>query len=181
MKTDTTKATADAAEGTLFLGDDWFDPLEAGVRTRIRSFIEELLEAELDVALGRDRDERPRLAETGVGGPAGCGGWPPARPSPARTDGNLRAGDGAGAPGAFGSAGRQDGRVEERDHSGLPAANQTGQRADRRRLFCRDQHASGPPGARGFVRRRRGEGHGQPGLAQGKGRLGRLEWPFARR
>ena len=68
MKTDTTKATADAAEGTLFLGDDWFDPLEAGVRTRIRSFIEELLEAELDVALGRDRYERPRLAETGVGG-----------------------------------------------------------------------------------------------------------------
>ena len=68
MKKDTTKATADAAEGTLFLGDDWFDPLEAGVRTRIRSFIEELLEAELDVALGRDRYERPRLAETGVGG-----------------------------------------------------------------------------------------------------------------
>src|ERR1700692_3997760 len=68
MKTDTTKATADAAEGTLFLGDDWFDPLEAGVRTRIRSFIEELLEAELDAALGRDRYQRPRLAETGVGG-----------------------------------------------------------------------------------------------------------------
>src|SRR3984893_4565734 len=57
MKTDTTKATADAAEGTLFLGDDWFDPLEAGVRTRIRRFIEELLEAEIDVALGRDRYE----------------------------------------------------------------------------------------------------------------------------
>ena len=63
MKTDTTKATADAAEGTLFLGDDWFDSLEAGVRTRIRGFIEELLEAELDAALGRDRYERPRLAE----------------------------------------------------------------------------------------------------------------------
>src|ERR1700730_3907079 len=68
MKTDTTKATADAAEGTLFLGDDCFDPLEAGVRTRIRSFIEELLEAELDVALGRDRYQRPRLAEIGAGG-----------------------------------------------------------------------------------------------------------------
>src|ERR1019366_6326696 len=63
MKTDITKATAEAAEGTLFLGDDWFDPLEAGVRTRIRGFIEELLEAELDAALGRDRYERPRLAE----------------------------------------------------------------------------------------------------------------------
>ncbi len=47
MKTDTTKGTTEAAEGTLFLGDDWFDPLEAGVRTRIRGFIEELLEAEL--------------------------------------------------------------------------------------------------------------------------------------
>src|SRR2546423_1106027 len=68
MKTDTIKATAESAEGTLFLGGDWFDPLEAGVRTRIRGFIEELLEAELDAALGRDRYERPRLAETGVGG-----------------------------------------------------------------------------------------------------------------
>src|SRR6202049_376777 len=68
MKTDTTKGTMEAAEGTLFLGTDWFDPLEAGVRTRIRGFIEELLEAELDAALGRDRYERPRLAETGGGG-----------------------------------------------------------------------------------------------------------------
>ena len=68
MKTDTIKPPGDAAEGTLFLGDDWFDPLETGVRTRIRGFIEELLEAELDAALGRDRYERPRLAETGVGG-----------------------------------------------------------------------------------------------------------------
>jgi putative transposase len=65
MKMDSTKATAESAEGTLFLGDDWFDPLEAGVRTRIRSFIEELLEAELDAALGRDRYERPRVAESG--------------------------------------------------------------------------------------------------------------------
>src|SRR5256885_3497176 len=68
MKTDTTKATA--VEGALFLGDDWFDPLEAGVRTRIRGFIEELLEAELDAALGRDRYDRPRVAKT-------CGGGQP--------------------------------------------------------------------------------------------------------
>jgi hypothetical protein len=39
-------------------------PLMA-VRTRIRGFIEELLEAELDAALGRDRYERPRVAENG--------------------------------------------------------------------------------------------------------------------
>ena len=70
MKTNIIKATAESAEGTLFLGDDWFDPLEAGVRTRIRGFIEELLETELDAALGRDRYERPRLAETCGGGRA---------------------------------------------------------------------------------------------------------------
>ena len=38
MKTDTIKTTAESAEGTLFLGYDWFDPLEAGVQTRIRGF-----------------------------------------------------------------------------------------------------------------------------------------------
>jgi hypothetical protein len=29
------------------LGADWFDPLEAGIRQRIRSFIENILEEEL--------------------------------------------------------------------------------------------------------------------------------------
>ena len=67
MKTNTIKATAESAEGTLFLGDDWFDPLEAGVRTRIRGFIEELLEAELDVALGRDTRVRRTRASVGLG------------------------------------------------------------------------------------------------------------------
>ena len=40
------------------LGADWFDPLEAGVRQRIRSFIEAMLESELDAALNRGRYER---------------------------------------------------------------------------------------------------------------------------
>ena len=68
MKTDTIKPPANAAEGTLFLGDDWFDALETGVRTRIRGFIEELLESELAAALGRGTDidglglPRPALA-----------------------------------------------------------------------------------------------------------------------
>jgi transposase-like protein len=59
MTTDSTKTTLGPSEGGLFLCDDWFDPLEMGVRTRIRGFIEELLEAELDAALGRNRYERP--------------------------------------------------------------------------------------------------------------------------
>ena len=58
MKTDSTKRLGDAADATLFLGDDWFDPLEAEVRTRIRGFIESILEAELDEVLARRRYER---------------------------------------------------------------------------------------------------------------------------
>ena len=65
MTTDSTKPAILASEGEHFLCDDWFDPLETGVRTRIRGFIEELLEAELDAALGRDRYERPQMASGG--------------------------------------------------------------------------------------------------------------------
>ena len=36
-----------------FLGADWFDPLEAGVRQQIRGFIESMLEEELAASLGR--------------------------------------------------------------------------------------------------------------------------------
>src|SRR5919107_550586 len=63
MTTAITSPVGDAAETKGFLGEDWFDPLEAGVRTRIRAFIEELLEAELDAALGRKRYERGRTRE----------------------------------------------------------------------------------------------------------------------
>jgi putative transposase len=48
-----------AAGGTgLLAGEAWFDPIEAGIRDRIRGFIEELLEQELTAALGRTRHER---------------------------------------------------------------------------------------------------------------------------
>src|SRR3954464_9082533 len=51
------KTTAIDAAAPL-LGEDWFDPLEAGVRQQIRSFIEQMLEAELEAALNRRRYER---------------------------------------------------------------------------------------------------------------------------
>ncbi|MEJ2715514.1 MAG: transposase, partial [Acidihalobacter sp.] len=37
------------------LFDDWFDPIEVGIRTRVRGFIQELIEAELEEALSRAR------------------------------------------------------------------------------------------------------------------------------
>ncbi len=52
-------STTNAADGTaLFAGDAWLDPIEAGIRDRIRGFIGELLEQELTTALGRGRHER---------------------------------------------------------------------------------------------------------------------------
>jgi len=63
MKTDTTKATDERPKERFFLGTIGSIPWNRGA-DRIRGFIEELLEAELNAALGRDRYERPRLAET---------------------------------------------------------------------------------------------------------------------
>jgi transposase-like protein len=50
-----------------FFGD-WFDQIEMGVRTRVRSFIEELIEAELEEALSRPRYGRAARAGAGDGG-----------------------------------------------------------------------------------------------------------------
>ena len=46
-------------ESSEFLGAGGFDPIEVIVRGRVRGFIEELVEAELDDALGRSRYQRP--------------------------------------------------------------------------------------------------------------------------
>ncbi len=59
-------STKTQADGTLlFAGDAWFDPIEAGIRDRVRGFIEELLEQELTAALGRTRHERAEGEPTG--------------------------------------------------------------------------------------------------------------------
>ncbi|GBQ05838.1 hypothetical protein [Acidiphilium acidophilum] len=42
-------------EASLCDGTAWFDPIETGVRGRIRGFIETMLEEELTAALGRGR------------------------------------------------------------------------------------------------------------------------------
>jgi putative transposase len=55
-------SSADAGEPALFAGAAWFDPIEAGLRERIRGFIEELVEQELTEALGRRRHERGGVA-----------------------------------------------------------------------------------------------------------------------
>jgi hypothetical protein len=48
-----------AEESSEFLGAGWFDPIEVAIRDRVRGFIEALVDAELDEALGRSRYQRP--------------------------------------------------------------------------------------------------------------------------
>jgi putative transposase len=47
------------AESLGVFDETWFDPIEIGVRDRIRGFIEALVEAELNEVLGRTRYQRP--------------------------------------------------------------------------------------------------------------------------
>ena len=51
-------STTPLSDATLFAGEAWFDPIEAGLRGRVRDFIEGLIEQELAAALGRVRYER---------------------------------------------------------------------------------------------------------------------------
>jgi putative transposase len=39
----------------VYLFDDWFDPIEAGVRDRVRGCIQAMIEGELDETLMRPR------------------------------------------------------------------------------------------------------------------------------
>jgi putative transposase len=53
VRRDTTKAPAEVADKRLF--DNWFDPIETELRTKVRGFIEAMIEEELETALGRPR------------------------------------------------------------------------------------------------------------------------------
>jgi transposase-like protein len=57
MKSDSFALATDTA-GHLF--DNWFDPIETGVRERVRQFIEALICSELDAALARPRYGRAK-------------------------------------------------------------------------------------------------------------------------
>lgn len=72
MPKDTTKGAAVAADNMLF--DSWFEPIEDGVRERVRGFIETMLKEELEVVLSRPRYGRrqPRGKEEAAAPLVGC-------------------------------------------------------------------------------------------------------------
>ena len=56
-----------AEESSEFPVAGWFDPIEVAIRDRVRGFIEALVDAELEEALGRSRYHRPGPAEAACG------------------------------------------------------------------------------------------------------------------
>src|SRR5258707_3770386 len=77
MGSNNTKSVAlhSAAWTSTHLFHDWFDPIEMGVRDRVRSFIEGMIEAELETALSRPRYGRPAKTQDEADSvPAGLSG-----------------------------------------------------------------------------------------------------------
>ena len=63
------------AETTVRLLDDWFDPIEAGLRGRVREFIQAMIEGELEAALSRPRyGRRPKADAENADGLSGISG-----------------------------------------------------------------------------------------------------------
>jgi putative transposase len=54
-----------AAETAIHLFGNWFDPIETGLRDRVREFIHAMIEGELDLALSRPRYARRTKVPSG--------------------------------------------------------------------------------------------------------------------
>ena len=177
MRSDITtpESALPAADETVRLFDDWFDPIETGLRARVREFIEGMIRTELVAVLARPRYARRGVAEEATG----ASGDRHAAARVALWGHSVR--PRSRSPRSPRRCRRHDQGVEEHGAADLPAAHACCRRADRLDLSRRHQHAPGPPRARSPVRWRGRQRHGQPGMAEGEERLGCLERPLARR
>ncbi len=167
-----------AAERAVDLFDDWFDPVETEVRSRAREFIEELIRGELDVVLARARYGRIRMA--GDQESAGVVGHRHGRRTRSLT-------------GTFGPIEIAVPRARLNTSEGKTRKwKSQALRAYQRRTLAADALIAGSYLAGTNTRRVRralaalfggavGKGHGEPGLAEGEERLGRMDRPLARR
>src|ERR1700756_719500 len=76
MTSNSTKLPVLGSDGEIAVGllDGWFDPIEAGLRDRVRDFIQTMIESELEAVLARRRYARRPKADpenNGAGGVAG--------------------------------------------------------------------------------------------------------------
>ena len=168
-----------AAETAVYLFDNWFDPIEDGLRDRVREFIHAMIEGELDIALSRPRYARHTKSPNGEAEEA------------VGATGHRHGHRSRSLLGSFGRVELEvprarlntpDGKTTEWKSKAL--------RAYQRRTLVADaliagaylagtKHTPGAPRACSPVWRRGRQGYGQPGVAQGEERLGGVERPLA--
>jgi hypothetical protein len=139
----TSRARQSEADTTVHLLGYWFDTIEAGLRDRVREFIQTMIESELEAALVRPRYRRRPKADVKNGnGLSGISGHRHGHRLRSLM-GTFRTGRDRSAARQARHGGGQDIRVEKQGAASLSAADQTGRFADRQRLPWWDQHASG--------------------------------------
>ena len=149
-----------------FLGAGWFDPIEVAIRDRVRGFIEELVEAELDEALGRSRYQRARGRRGGEAEQPAIGmdgGTPVAR--------FVRPGDDQRAASTTEQRRRDEPGMAQRSAATLCADDEAGGGADRGRLSVRHQHAPGAAGTGSAV-----QGRGRKDIVSRTWRKVQTDW-----
>jgi hypothetical protein len=72
--TTTPELSHSTTESNSHLFDDWFDPIETGIRDRVRGLIEEMIRGELDAVLSRPRYGRQARHADGSDAAAGIAG-----------------------------------------------------------------------------------------------------------
>ena len=164
------------AETSAQLFHDWFDPIEMGVRAQVRGFIEGMIEAELETVLSRPRYGRPtKTRDVADNVPAGLSGHRHGHRSRSLmgTFGQVQ----ISVPRArLMSA---DGKTSEWKSKTLPAYQRRTRAAD---ALIAGAYLSGTNTRRvrrALAARCGGQGRGEPGVAQGEERLGRVEYPLA--
>src|SRR5437763_1375809 len=113
MTSNSTKLPVLGSDAEIAVGllDEWFDPIEAGLRDRVRDFIQTMIESELEAVLSRPRYARRRKADPERR--RGRCGWPPARSPIALAAGDLWPSGDRGAAGQARHRGEQDHGMEE--------------------------------------------------------------------
>src|SRR6476660_1114981 len=76
MTSNSTKLPVPGSDGEIAVGllDEWFDPIEAGLRDRVRDFIQTMIESELEAVLSRPRYARRPKADPENNGGRGIAG-----------------------------------------------------------------------------------------------------------
>ncbi len=156
--------TTDINMPALLANEAGYDPIEDRLRENIRATIEAVFEEELDAFLARYRYDRGTDKATGYRHGRrerqliGTFGTETVSVPRARIEG-------------------QDGRITEWRSKALPRYQRLTKKAKvliASAYLAGNQHAAGEAGAVWAISGRRGQRPGQPRLAQGEGRLGRV-------